>query len=79
MEILKRAKGMSDGEMTSWGHKPPSGLQDELNHRTHKAGYTDSDGQKIVSRSSGAGKGDVPRPVNKKLYDRNYERIFGHK
>ncbi len=24
-----------------------------------------------------AGKGDRPRPYNRKLYDENYERIFG--
>lgn len=29
-------------------------------------------------RKSGAGKGDKYRPVDKKAYDRNYERIFGH-
>lgn len=26
-----------------------------------------------------AGKGDDPRPVNKKRYDKNYDRIFGCK
>ena len=26
-----------------------------------------------------AGKGSKPRPVDKKKYDRNYERIFGKK
>jgi len=26
-----------------------------------------------------AGKGDRPRPVNKKRYDENYEKIFGKK
>jgi len=30
-------------------------------------------------KSSGAGKGDAPRPVNKKRWDDNYERIFGKK
>jgi hypothetical protein len=25
------------------------------------------------------GKGDCPRPMDKKAYDLNYERIFGHK
>ena len=29
--------------------------------------------------SNGAGKGSRYRPVNKKLYDRNYEKIFGAK
>lgn len=28
---------------------------------------------------NGAGKGDSPRPVDKKKYDREYERIFGRK
>jgi hypothetical protein len=27
--------------------------------------------------TEGAGKGDWPRPVNKKKYDANYDRIFG--
>ena len=56
-----------------------SSIKDEVNRRTCKAGYTDSDGQPKISRNNGAGKGDVPRPINKKRYDRNYERIFGHK
>ena len=43
MEILKRAKGNS-GEVVPFG-TPPAGMQDELNHRTYKAGYTDRDGQ----------------------------------
>lgn len=29
--------------------------------------------------SNGAGKGSRYRPVNKELYDKNYERIFGKK
>jgi len=56
-----------------------SNVREEVNRRTFKAGYTDRDGQPKISRSNGAGKGDVFRPVNKKLYDRNYERIFGKK
>ena len=56
-----------------------SSIKDEANRRTHKAGYTDMDGQPKISRSNGAGKGDVFRPVNKKRYDQNYERIFGSK
>jgi len=56
-----------------------SSIKDEVNRRTFKAGYTDRDGQPKISRSNGAGKGDVFRPVNKKLYDQNYDRIFGHK
>ena len=55
-----------------------SSIKDEVNRRTCKAGYTDRDGQPKISRKNGAGKGDVARPCNKKLYDQNYERIFGH-
>ena len=29
-----------------------------------------------MSEKSGAGKGDKPRPVDKKKYDKNWERIF---
>ncbi len=53
-------------------------IKDEVNRRTCKAGYTDSDGQPKFSRSSGAGKGDVPRPYNMKKYRENYARTFGH-
>ncbi len=56
-----------------------SSIKDEVNRRTHKAGYTDRDGQPITSRITSYGKGDSPRPTNKKLYDLNYERAFGHK
>ena len=56
-----------------------SNIKDEVNRRTYKAGYTDRDGQPKISRNNGAGKGDVQRPTNKKLYDQNYEKIFGHK
>lgn len=56
-----------------------SDLKSEVNYRTHKAGYTDRDGQPKVSRhSKAAGKGDVPRPLNKKKYDEGYVRAFGH-
>ena len=54
-----------------------SSIKDEVNRRTHKAGYTDRDGQPMI-RSSSAGKGDVPRPCNMKKYRENYARIFGH-
>jgi len=76
VEILKRARGHSDGDITSFADAPD---KDEINRRTWKAGYTDRDGQPKMSRNLlGAGKGDVPRPCNKKLYDLNYERVFGH-
>ena len=54
-----------------------SDIKQEVNRRTHKAGYTDRDGQQKISRNNGAGKGDVPRPCDKKKYDENYDRIFG--
>ncbi len=56
-----------------------SSIKDEVNRRTHKAGYTDRDGQPKISRVTSYGKGDMVRPINKKLYDQNYEKIFGHK
>ncbi len=55
-----------------------SSIKDEVNRRTCKAGYTDRDGQPRVSRMTSYSKGDTCRPMNKKLYDQNYERIFGH-
>lgn len=72
MEILKRAKGVGDGEMTSWGYNPPAGLQDELNRRTHKAGYTDRDGQQKKRLAE-----IVSMPATDK-YRENYRKVFGH-
>ncbi len=75
MEILKRARGEQDGEGVSVFANEKD-VREEVNHRTWKAGYTDRDGQ--PNRSTGAGKGDVPRPCNKKQYDEGYIRAFGH-
>jgi hypothetical protein len=33
----------------------------------------------MKKRSSGAGKGDKPRPVDIKKYCENYDKIFGNK
>jgi len=77
VQILKRARNTEMDIIPV--NESESNVRDEVNRRTYKAGYTDRDGQPKRSRSSGAGKGDVYRPVNKKLYDRNYERCFGHK
>lgn len=71
MEILKRAKGFQSGEGIS-AFESESNVRQEVNRRTHKAGYTDSDGQ------PSAGKGDGPRPCDMNKYRENYERIFGH-
>ncbi len=78
LEILKRAKGFQSGEGVS-AFESESNVRDEVNRRSHKAGYTDRDGQPKVSRQTSYSKGDSCRPMNKKLYDQNYERIFGHK
>lgn len=68
MEILKRAKGMSDGEIMPYGYKAPAGLQEEINQRTCKAGYTNKEGgprnrTKIMAA-----------PPNEQ-YRKNYDRI----
>jgi len=41
-----------------------------VNRRTHKAGYTDRDGQMMVRKEI------VSRPS--KAYRENFERVFGH-
>ncbi len=73
VQILKRAKN-AEMDIISAGESE-SNVRDEVNRRTCKAGYTDRDGQP----KTGAGKGCVYRPVDKKKYDENYERIFGKK
>lgn len=70
---------MKPEPLTLSPNESESNIREEANKRTCEAGYTDSDGQPKVSRSlKAAGKGDVPRPVNKQRYDENYRRIFGH-
>ena len=78
MEILKRAKGHQDGEGVSV-FESEANVREEVNRRSFKAGYTDRDGQPKISRQTNNGKGDTCRPINKKRYDENYERIFGKK
>lgn len=68
MEILKRARGYSDGDMATFNYRPPSGLQDELNHRTWKAGYTDRDGQKMVPK-------EIVSGLTTEQYKKNYDKI----
>lgn len=77
MEIItKRTKAQNEIVPVT---ESQSSIKDEVNRRTHKAGYTDRDGQPRISRSTGAGKGDACRPMNKRLYDKNYDRIFRNK
>lgn len=68
---MKRAK--SGGEIVAW-NESESNVHEEVNRRMARAGYTNKHGEPVSS-----GKGDTYRPVNKKKYDENYERIFGHK
>ena len=78
MEIITK-KHKAPGMIVPAGESESS-IKDEVNRRTYKAGYTDSDGQPKRSRSrNGAGKGDMFRPVDYKKYAENYDRIFGHK
>lgn len=74
MEIITKRTKCPD-EVIPAGESQSS-VKDEVNRRTHKAGYTDRDGQPKISRQTGNGKGDTCRPMNKKLYDENYDRIF---
>ncbi len=69
------AKG-NDGETIAW-NESEANVKEEVNRRSHKAGYTDRDGQQRTSRTTSYSKGDTYRPVNKKKYDENYEKIFG--
>ena len=74
MQILNRAKN-TEMDIIPLGESKKN-VKEEANRRTWKAGYTDRDGQ--PKRSNGAGKGDDFRPCDKKKYDENYARIFGH-
>ena len=77
MEIITERHKCPD--MIVPANESESNIRDEVNRRTFKAGYTDRDGQPRITRKSSNGKGDTCRPVNKKKYDENYERIFGKK
>ena len=70
MEILKRAKGFESGDGVSFLESAES-VKEEAIRRGVKAGHCNRDGT-----PTGAGKGDAYRPVNKKKYDENYDKIF---
>lgn len=70
LEILKRAK--SGGEIVAFNESEDN-VREEVLKRNAKAGYCTRDGSPL-----GAGKGDRFRPVNKKKYDENYVKAFGH-
>lgn len=72
MQILKRAKGASDGDMVPWNTSEKD-LRDEVNRRNAKAGYTTRLGEptygtKIMSPGIGRSKLNVwPRDKNGNL------------
>ena len=49
MEIIKRARGVSDGEVIAW-NESSANVREEANRRTAKAGYTTRDGHSANSR-----------------------------
>ena len=57
MEILKRAKGVSDGEILPW-NESSANVREEVNRRSHKAGYTDGDGQPKIRKIQNRGYGE---------------------
>ena len=61
----------NDGEIVSFQHNEAD-LRDEVNRRTAKAGYTDSDGQRKERLAD-----IVSMPATDK-YRENYKRVFGH-
>jgi hypothetical protein len=70
LEILKRAREFQSGEGVS-AFESKANVREEAIRRSHKAGHCNSEGGPIS-----AGKGDSYRPVDKKKYDENYDRIF---
>jgi len=43
LEIINRAKGVSDGEIVDW-NEGEANVREEVNRRTCKAGYTNREG-----------------------------------
>jgi hypothetical protein len=48
-----------------------SDVRDEVNRRTHRAGYTDRDGQPMIRREI------VSQPATE-AYRAGWDRVFGH-
>jgi len=66
LEILKRAKGVSDGEVVAW-NESESSVREEVLRRNAKAGYT-RPSTKIQNRGYGDSKLNVwPRDRNGNL------------
>ena len=70
LEILERAK--SGGEIVDWTENGEN-VREEVLRRNAKAGYCNRDGSPI-----GTDRGNLCRPVDKKKYNKEYVRIFGH-
>jgi len=70
MEIITK-RHRCPGEIIS-STESESSIRDEVNRRTHKAGYTDRDGQQKVRLAE-----IVSKPPSDK-YRENYVKIFGH-
>lgn len=74
MQILKRAKGDSDGEIIAF-NEDPKNIKEELDRRTHKAGLTARYGEcpratKIMAHGFGESKLNIwPRDENGNLID----------
>lgn len=69
LEIIERAKGDS-GEIVPFNANEKD-LQEEINRRTAKAGYTTKHGEPAHHSKI------IIQPPNEK-YRKNYRRIFGH-
>ena len=69
MQILKRAKNaeMDIVPIT----ESESNVREEVNRRTHKAGYTNREGGPLTT-----GRIIIKPPTEQ--YRKNYKRIFGH-
>ena len=66
MEILKRSRNAEMDIVPAT--ESESNVREEVNRRSHKAGYTDRDGQPRISPEI------VSRPPSKK-YRENYDKI----
>lgn len=70
MEIIKRAKCVSDGEVVAWNENKKN-IQEEANRRTYKAGYTNREGGPPAT-------GNIRSMPANDRYRENYVKIFGH-
>ena len=67
MEIIERAKKVTDGEIVSWNENPKN-IEEEVLRRACKAGYCNRDGSPV-------GREKISSGWTRKL-EENYDRIF---